>query len=150
MMKLSEIMSEKSICMGLKSNSKRQLLQDLSSKAAEITGLNERTIFDTIMERENLGSTGFREGTALPHGRFECLDKVYGFFARLNSPVDFEAIDGKPVDLVFMLLSPEGNGADHLTALAQASRFLKEDSTRNKLRQISSTQEIYALLNNNE
>lgn len=150
MMKLSEIMSEKNICMGLKSNSKRQLLQDLSSKAAEITGLNERTIFDTVMERENLGSTGFGEGTALPHGRFEGLDKVYGFFARLNSPVDFEAIDGKPVDLVFMLLSPEGNGADHLTALAQASRFLKEDSTRNKLRQISSTQEIYALLNNNE
>lgn len=149
-MKLSEITSEKSIFMGLKSNSKRQLLQDLSNKAAEITGLNERTIFDTILERENLGSTGFGEGTALPHGRFEGLDRVYGFFAKLNSPVDFEAIDGKPVDLVFMLLSPEGNGADHLTALAQASRFLKDDSMRNKLRQISSAQEIYALMNNNE
>ena len=150
MMKLSEIMSEKSILMGLKSNSKRQLLQDFAVKAAEITGLNERTIFDTIMERENLGSTGFGEGTALPHGRFEGLNRVYGLFARLNSPVDFEAIDGKPVDLIFMLLSPEGNGADHLTALAQASRFLKDESTRNKLRQISSSQEIYALLNNNE
>ncbi len=149
-MKLSEIMSEKSILMGLKSNSKRQLLQDFAVKAAEITGLNERTIFDTIMERENLGSTGFGEGTALPHGRFEGLNRVYGLFARLNSPVDFEAIDGKPVDLIFMLLSPEGNGADHLTALAQASRFLKDESTRNKLRQISSSQEIYALLNNNE
>ena len=149
-MKLSQIMSEKSILMGLKSNSKRQLLQDFAVKAAEITGLNERTIFDTIMERENLGSTGFGEGTALPHGRFEGLNRVYGLFARLNSPVDFEAIDGKPVDLIFMLLSPEGNGADHLTALAQASRFLKDESTRNKLRQISSSQEIYALLNNNE
>ena len=149
-MKLSEIMSEKSILMGLKSNSKRQRLQDFAVKAAEITGLNERTIFDTIMERENLGSTGFGEGTALPHGRFEGLNRVYGLFARLNSPVDFEAIDGKPVDLIFMLLSPEGNGADHLTALAQASRFLKDESTRNKLRQISSSQEIYALLNNNE
>ena len=92
-MKLSEIMSEKSIVLGLKSNSKRQLLQDLAAKAAEITGLNERTIFDAIMERENLGSTGFGEGTALPHGRFEGLEKVYGFFAKLNSPVDFEAID---------------------------------------------------------
>ena len=146
-MKLSEIMSEKSIFMGLKSNSKRQLLQDLSNKAAEITGINERVIFDTVLERENLGSTGFGEGTALPHGRFEGLDKVYGFFARLNSPVDFDAIDGKPVDLVFMLLSPEGNGADHLTALAQASRFLKDEATRQKLRQINSAQEIYALLN---
>ncbi len=149
-MKLSEIMSGNSIFMGLKSNSKRQLLQDLANKAAEITGINERTIFDTILERENLGSTGFGEGTALPHGRFAELDKVYGFFAKLNSPVDFEAIDGKPVDLVFMLLSPEGNGADHLTALAQASRILKDESTRTKIRQISSAQEIYALLNNHE
>lgn len=149
-MKLSEIMSGNSIFMGLKSNSKRQLLQDLANKAAEITGINERTIFDTVLERENLGSTGFGEGTALPHGRFAELDKVYGFFAKLNSPVDFEAIDGKPVDLVFMLLSPEGNGADHLTALAQASRILKDESTRTKIRQISSAQEIYALLNNHE
>lgn len=149
-MKLSEIMSGNSIFMGLKSNSKRQLLQDLANKAAEITGINERTIFDTVLERENLGSTGFGEGTALPHGRFAELDKVYGFFAKLNSPVDFEAIDGKPVDLVFMLLSPEGNGADHLTALAQASRILKDESTRTKVRQISSSQEIYAILNNHE
>ena len=149
-MKLSEIMSGNSIFMGLKSNSKRQLLQDMANKAAEITGINERTIFDTVLERENLGSTGFGEGTALPHGRFEELDKVYGFFAKLNSPVDFEAIDGKPVDLVFMLLSPEGNGADHLTALAQASRILKDEPTRTKIRQISSAQEIYAILNNHE
>ena len=149
-MKLSEIMSGNSIFMGLKSNSKRQLLQDMANKAAEITGINERTIFDTVLERENLGATGFGEGTALPHGRFAELDKVYGFFAKLNSPVDFEAIDGKPVDLVFMLLSPEGNGADHLTALAQASRILKDESTRTKIRQISSAQEIYAILNNHE
>ena len=147
-MKLSEIMSEKSIFLGLKSNSKRQLLQDMASKAAEITGINERTIFDTVLERENLGSTGFGEGTALPHGRFEGLDKVYGFFAKLSSPVDFEAIDGKPVDLVFMLLSPEDNGADHLTALAQASRLLKDETIRSKLRQMNSSQEIKALIYN--
>lgn len=149
-MKLSEIVSEKSIFVGLKANSKRQLLQDLSDKAAEITGINERTIFDTILERENLGSTGFGEGTALPHGRFEGLNRVYGFLAKLNAPVDFDSIDGKPVDTVFMLLSPEGNGADHLTALAQASRLLKDDSLRSKIRQISSPQEIYALINNKE
>lgn len=147
-MKLSEIMSEESIFLGLKSNSKRQLLQDIAAKASAISGIDERTIFDTILERENLGSTGFGEGTALPHGRFENLDKVYGFIAKLNSPVDFEAIDGKPVDLVFMLLSPEGNGADHLTALAFASRILKDESLRSKLRQMNSAQEIYALLDN--
>ena len=147
-MKLSEIMSEKSIFLGLKSNSKRQLLQDMASKAAEITGINERTIGDAVLERENLGSTGFGEGTALPHGRFEGLDKVYGFFAKLSSPVDFEAIDGKPVDLVFMLLSPEDNGADHLTALAQASRLLKDENIRSKLRQMNSSQEIKALIYN--
>lgn len=149
-MKLSEIMSGNSIFIGLKSNSKRQLLQDLADKAAEITGISERTIFDTILERENLGSTGFGEGTALPHGRFADLTKVYGFFVKLNTPIDFEAIDGKPVDLIFVLLSPEDSGADHLTALAQASRILKDESTRTKIRQISSTQEIYALLNNHE
>lgn len=149
-MKFSEIMSGSSIVLGLKSNNKRQLLQDLAAKASEVTGINERTICDTILERESLGSTGFGDGTALPHGRFADLDKVYGFFAKLNSPVDFDAIDGKPVDLIFMLLSPEGNGADHLTALAQASRILKDESTRTKIRQISSAQEIYALLNNHE
>lgn len=149
-MKFSEIMSGSSIVLGLKSNNKRQLLQDLAVKASEVTGINERTICDTILERESLGSTGFGDGTALPHGRFADLDKVYGFFAKLNSPVDFDAIDGKPVDLIFMLLSPEGNGADHLTALAQASRILKDESTRTKIRQISSAQEIYALLNNHE
>lgn len=149
-MKLSEIMSGNSILMGLKSSNKRQMLQDMAAIAAEITGINERTIFDTILERENLGSTGFGDGTALPHGRFADLDKVYGFFAKLNTPIEFDAIDGKPVDLVFMLLSPEGSGADHLTALAQASRILKDESTRTKIRQISSAQEVYALLNNHE
>ena len=147
-MKLSEIMSEKSVFLGLKSNSKRQLLQDMASRASEISGIDERTIFDTVLERENLGSTGFGDGTALPHGRFDGLDKVYGFIAKLNSPIDYEAIDGKPVDLIFMLLSPEGNGADHLTALASASRILKDETTRSKLRQMNSAQEIFALLDN--
>lgn len=149
-MKLSEIMSGNSVFLSLKAGSKRQLLQEMAAKAAEITGINERTICDTILERESLGSTGFGDGTALPHGRFAELDKVYGFFAKLSTPVDFEAIDGKPVDLVFMLLSPEGNGADHLTALAQISRILKDEATCSKIRQISSPQEIHALLNSKD
>lgn len=147
-MKISDIMTVKSVVTGIKANNKRQLLQELSVKAAEITGINERTIFDTVLERENLGSTGFGGGTALPHGRIAELGKVFGIFAKLNTPVDFEAIDGKPVDLVFLLVSPEGSGADHLTALAQVSRILKDEATCNKLRASSGEDEIYSLLNN--
>ena len=118
----------------------------MAVKASEITGLDDRTIFDTFLERENLGSTGFGGGTALPHGRFEGLDKVCAIFARLASPVDFDAIDGKPVDLVFALLSPEDNGADHLTALAKMSRILKDEALCAKLRQAGKAVEVYALI----
>ena len=145
-MNISDIMSEKSVLIDVKVSSKRELLQELASKAAEMTGLDERTIFDTFLERENLGSTGFGGGTALPHGRFGGLDKVYAVFARLSSPLDFDAIDGKPVDLVFALLSPEGNGADHLTALAKMSRILKDEALCAKLRQAGKPVEIYALI----
>ena len=149
-MKISEIMNENCIVVGLKAQSKRQLLQELAQKAAEITNISERTIFDSLLERENLGSTGFGGGTALPHARIAEAEKVCGIFAKLNAPVDFEAIDGKPVDLIFMLISPEGSGADHLTALAKASRILKDEATCSKIRQISKKEEIYALLNNQD
>ena len=102
-MRLSEIMSANSVVLSLKANNKRQLLQALAQKASELTGINDRTIFDTIPERENLGSTGFGGGTALPHGRLSDLQEVFGLFVRLNSPIDFDAIDNKPVDLVFLL-----------------------------------------------
>ncbi len=147
-MRLSDIMSANSIVLSLKANNKRQLLQELAQKASELTGINDRTIFDTILERENLGSTGFGGGTALPHGRLSELQQVVGLFVRLNSPIDFDAIDNKPVDLVFLLLSPESNGADHLTALAQISRVLKDEETCTKLRAATSKEEIQALLTN--
>lgn len=147
-MRLSDIMSANSVVLSLKANNKRQLLQELAQKASELTGINDRTIFDTILERENLGSTGFGGGTALPHGRLGELQQVFGLFARLNSPIDFDAIDNKPIDLVFLLLSPESNGADHLTALAQISRILKDEETCTKLRAASSKEEIQALLTN--
>lgn len=147
-MNIADIMTEKNIFIGIKSNSKREFLQELSSHAAALTGLDERTIFDTLLERENLGSTGFGGGTALPHGRFDGLDKAYAFFAKPSGSLDFDAIDGKPVDLVFALLSPEGNGADHLTALAKLSRILKDETLCQKLRQIYKPIELFALLNN--
>ena len=147
-MKISEIMSVNSVMLSLKAGSKRQLLQELARKASELTGINERTVFDTILERENLGSTGFGGGTALPHGRLSELDKVCGIFARLSTAIDFDAVDNKPGDVVFLLLSPESSGADHLTALAQISRVLKDEGTCTKLRAAKSNEEIYALLNN--
>ena len=146
-MNISDIMSEKSVLIDVKASSKRELLQELASKAAEMTSLDERTIFDTFLERENLGSTGFGGGTALPHARLENLDKIHGIFMRLSSPMNYKAIDNKPIDLVFMLLSPDSSGADHLTALAQISRLLKDENSCEKLRHAKSEDEVYALLN---
>ena len=140
-------MSVDSVLLSVKAKNKRQLLQELSQFAAGITKVNDRTIFDALLERENLGSTGFGNGTALPHGRLPELDKVYVFFARLATPVDFDAIDGKPVDTLFLLLSPESSGADHLTALAQVSRLLKDSVMVDKLRDATDKEEVYALLN---
>ena len=146
-MNISNILTEKNIFLGLKSGSKREFLQDLAQKVSEISGIDALTIFDSLLERENLGSTGFGMGTALPHSRFTGLDKVYAFFAKPAYPVDFDSIDNKPVDLVFLLMSPEGSGADHLTALAMLSRILKDETTCEKLRQMSNVTGIYALLN---
>ena len=146
-MKISDIMSVDSVLLSVKAKNKRQLLQELSQFAAGITKVNDRTIFDALLERENLGSTGFGNGTALPHGRLPELDKVYVFFARLATPVDFDSIDGKPVDALFLLLSPESSGADHLTALAQVSRLLKDSVMVDKLRDATDKEEVYALLN---
>jgi PTS system nitrogen regulatory IIA component len=146
-MNIANVLTNKNIFLGLKSGSKREFLQDLAQHAAAVTGIDALTLFDSIMERENLGSTGFGGGTALPHGRFQGLDKVYAFFAKPSYPLDFDSIDNKPVDLVFLLMSPEGNGADHLTALAMLSRLLKDENITDKLRQMANVTEIYALLN---
>lgn len=147
-MNITDIMTEKNIFIGLKVNGKRDLLQEIASKIAERSGLDERTIFDTLLERESLGSTGFGSGVALPHGRFSDLDKVQAYLFKTSSPVDFEAIDNKPVDLLFVLISPEDSGADHLTALAQISRILKDEGICSQLRQMNTPLEIFALLNN--
>lgn len=146
-MKIANIIDPKSIYLDVKAGSKRQLLQELAQKASELCGIDDRMIFDALLERENLGTTGFGGGTALPHARLENLDKIHGIFMRLSSPMNYEAIDNKPIDLVFMLLSPDSSGADHLTALAQISRLLKDENSCEKLRHAKSEDEVYALLN---
>lgn len=147
-MKISEILSLDNIYAEVKANNKRQLLQELSGKAAQKVGMDERLVIESVWERENLGSTGYGNGTAFPHARIDGLKKIEVLFARLSNPVDFNAVDAKPVDLVFLLISPENSGADHLTALASLSRILKNPEACEKLRSARSKEEIYSILNN--
>jgi PTS system nitrogen regulatory IIA component len=130
----------------LKVSSKKQALQDLARRAAEITGVHERQIFDVLLERERLGTTGVGNGIAIPHGKLPEIKELFGLFARLDDPVDFDAIDEQPVDLVFLLLAPEGAGADHLKALARVSRLLRDRGICEKLRGADQAEAIYALL----
>lgn len=145
-MNISDILSVDNIVIIDDATSKRQLLKDLSEKAAQTTGLTDRVLFDIVLERENLGSTAFGGGTAIPHGRIPQLDKVCGVFARLAKGVDFDAADKKTVDLVFMLLSPENSGADHLVALSKVSALIKNEDCCDKLRQAKTAKEIYKVL----
>jgi len=130
----------------LKSPGKKALLADLAHRAASIHGVDERRVFDLLLERERLGSTGIGGGIAIPHGRLAGLDRPRGLFARLGHPVDFDAIDERPVDLVFLLLAPEGAGADHLKALARVSRLLRDRALVEKLRATDKADALFALL----
>lgn len=145
-MDLSDLIEVPAVMPALKANSKKQLLQLLSEKAAAVTGLTEREIFDTILQRERLGSTGVGNGIAIPHGKLPGVQKITGVFARLETPIDFEALDDQPVDLVFLLLAPEGAGADHLKALSRIARVLRDGETVSKIRGSSDAAAIYTSL----
>jgi nitrogen PTS system EIIA component len=145
-MEITDLITPESVIPNLRASSKKQALQDLAKKASEITGQHERTVFDVLMERERLGTTGVGNGIAIPHGKLPSLEKLYGVFARVEQPVDFQAIDDQPVDLVFLLLAPETAGADHLKALARVSRLLRDKATCDKLRGTDSGDALFALL----
>jgi PTS system nitrogen regulatory IIA component len=145
-MSLADLIVQDAVLPALKVNSKKQLLQELSSKAAQVTGLSEREIFDVILQRERLGSTGVGNGIAIPHGKLNTINHIVGVFARLDEPVDFEALDDQPVDLVFLLLAPEGSGADHLKALSRIARVLRDGDMVTKLRHTEAASAIYAFL----
>lgn len=134
----------------LKVSSKKQALQELANRAAELTGLDAGIVFDKLLERERLGTTGVGQGIAIPHGKFEELDTVRGLFARLDTPIDFEAMDDQPVDLIFVLLAPDPSGADHLKALARVSRLLRNQSMCAKLRGADNADALFALLTETE
>jgi nitrogen PTS system EIIA component len=145
-MPLADIVAPNAIIPVLRSTNKKQALQELAARAAALSGQNERAILEILTQREKLGSTGVGGGIAIPHGKLAKLGKLFGLFARLDRPVDFEALDGQPVDLVFLLLAPEGAGADHLKALARIARLLRDTDVARKLRDSRDAEAIYAVL----
>ena len=145
-MDIHDFLTPSAIIAELRASSKKALLQQLAHRAAALTGLDERRVLETIQERERLGSTGFGGGVAIPHGKVEGLDQVFGLFARLGTPVDYDALDRQPVDLVFLLLAPQGAGADHLKALASVSRTFRDRTVTAKLRGSTSADALYAML----
>lgn len=145
-MDITNLVSPENVIPTLKATSKKQALQELARHAAQVSGQNERAIFDVLLDRERLGTTGVGNGIAIPHGKLAELPRLFGVFARLERPIDFEAIDEQPVDLIFLLMAPESAGADHLKALARVSRLLRDRSMCEKLRATTSADALYALL----
>jgi nitrogen PTS system EIIA component len=145
-MALNDIVTLNAVIPALRVNGKKQAIQEIAARAAELSGLSERTIFETLLQREKLGSTGIGHGIAIPHGKLPKLDRLFGLFARLERAIDFESLDGQPVDLIFLLLAPEGAGADHLKALARVARLLRDPDVANKLRESRDADALYAVL----
>lgn len=144
-----EFLNPEAVLPALRVRSKKQALQELASHAArQLPGVEEREIFETLLQRERLGSTGIGDGVAIPHGKIASLDRLFGLVARLERGIDFEALDGQPVDVVFLLLAPEKAGADHLKALAQVARILREPGILDRIRTARDANALYALLTN--
>jgi PTS system nitrogen regulatory IIA component len=145
-MPLTDLVVPSAIIPALKVNGKKQAMQEIAAKAAELTGQGEREILEILLQREKLGSTGVGNGVAIPHGKLPKLGKLFGLFARLERPIDFEALDNQPVDLIFLLLAPESAGADHLKALARVARLLRDPGIVQKLRESRDADALYAVL----
>ncbi|HET7678829.1 MAG TPA: PTS IIA-like nitrogen regulatory protein PtsN [Xanthobacteraceae bacterium] len=145
-MSLTDLIAPNAVVPVLKVANKKQAIQELAARAAELTGHGERTIAEILLQREKLGSTGVGNGIAIPHGKLPKLGKLFGMFARLERPIDFEALDGQPVDLIFLLLAPETAGADHLKALARIARLLRDPDVGQKLRASQDAEALYAVL----
>jgi PTS system nitrogen regulatory IIA component len=145
-MTITDLVAPEAVIPALKVNGKKQALQELAARAAELTGENERSIFEVLLQREKLGTTAVGYGVAIPHGKLPKLGRLFGLFARLDRPIDYEAMDDQPVDLVFMLLAPENAGADHLKALARIARLLRDQDIARKLRASRDAQAIYSVL----
>src|SRR5690242_19007316 len=145
-MHLSDFLDFDAIKTGLPGGSKKALLQQLANLAGQRLELDSAAIFASLSEREQLGSTCYGQGVAIPHGKVDGLKQIYCLFARLSEPLDYKAIDSRPVDLVFLLLSPPEAGADHLKALAAISRVTRHAVTLEKMRGARSRDALAAVL----
>ena len=145
-MELTDLITPNQVIARMRATSKKQALQELARKCAEVSGLEQREIFDILLERERLGTTGIGRGIAIPHGKHDRLNGLVGVFARIDKAIDFDAVDGEPVDLLFLLLAPPSAGADHLKALAKVSRTLRDQTICTQLRGCEDADGIYALL----
>jgi len=145
-MALLDFLDPKAVLPSVRVSGKKQALQELASHAALLTGLDAVGIFETLLQRERLGSTGIGDGIAIPHGKLPGLNRIVGLVARLERPIDFEALDSQPVDILFLLLAPEGAGADHLKALARVARVLREPGLVERIRATRDPDALYAVL----
>ncbi len=145
-MEFADLLKAEAVIPQLRADSKKQALQELATFASELTGVEERAIFQVLLERERLGTTGVGNGIAIPHGKLSDVKELCGMFAKLDTPVDFDAIDDRPVDLIFVLLAPESAGADHLKALAWVSRLLRDGTICEKIRKSADRQAILDLI----
>lgn len=145
-MSLDDLIAPRSVVADLPSTSKKQVLLDLSERAAEQCLLPAREIFNILLQRERLGSTGVGSGIAIPHGKSPLVNHIFGLFARLARPIDFESMDGNPVDLVFLIIAPEAAGADHLKALSRVARFLRDPANAARLRSARDATALYATM----
>ncbi|MFN3868571.1 MAG: PTS sugar transporter subunit IIA [Hyphomicrobiaceae bacterium] len=133
-MDLGDLLAPNGVIPALKAKSKKLALQELAQKASEITGIDGREIFDTLLQRERLGSTGLGRGIAIPHVKFRSVKSIVCLFARLEEPIPFDSHDNEPVDIIFLLLAPEHASGDHLKALARISRLVRDSATLERLR----------------
>lgn len=145
-MEFNDFVHSDGIFAALDLSSKKQALQFLAQQAAKLTGADEELIFDTLIARERLGTTGVGSGVAIPHGKIPGLDRLVGMVAVLQNPIDFDSIDGRPVDILFLLLVPEDAGAAHLKALAKISRLLRQEECRERLRRAASAAQVLEVL----
>ena len=150
-MKMHDILSKEAIRTKIKTANKKQFLQEIANIASEHVGVSNMNIAKSLLQREILGPTGIGNGVAIPHVKIQGLTKIYGFFSSLERPIDFEAADKQPVDLIFTLLAPENNkGTEHLKALAMVSRVFSDKNIRSKLRSSENTESLFAILTSNE
>jgi len=145
-MELSTILTPEAVKSVSSVGSKKRILQDVSDLAASVYGISGDLALSALQERESLGPTSVGDGVAIPHARIDGIEKVLGVFYRLEKPMDYDAVDRQPVDLVFALFAPTASGVDHLKALALVSRIMRDPATRSKLRSNEAPSTIYAIL----